>query len=301
MPAFAFNLVRLNNASTMLGGISSPNLDRRENEVALSNDGTLHQTGAAVIRSAPMVSFTSVAVRALFIALGTGDEIPFVALDGTNGIELFGAAINTAGPGYLGSSVHAKRQMLNGGMFLRRVSWSPGDIARAEVDVYGLSSNGTTNPVTASTAALPTIPTNTEQLVLASVVLNALSLTNVSSFDCSITHQGENNDEDICFSTGLPYPILMKQAGVGGATEVTITIETLDLTSSWTNGTVVATFKPLLNRGVGLDTTTAVITLNTPTIRETIIRGEDGRAAKRQLVCRGLFDGTNKPLTITTT
>ena len=79
-----------------------------------------------------------------------------------------------------------------------------------------------------------------------------------------------------------------------------LTVETLDLTSSISNGTVIWTLAVLNNLGVGLGSNTAIITLNNPTIRETVIRGEDGSAGKRQITCRALFDGTNKPLTIAT-
>lgn len=299
MPSsFAFNMVKLN--GSLLTGISSPSFDRREIEKPLAHDATLHQTGASVIRTAPMASFTTVAMRALFSILGTGDEVPFIALDGTNGLELIGGKIATAAPGYLGTSTHASRKMASGDAYLRRVSWTPGDVARAEMEVFGIGATGSTDPAASATVALPTLPTNTEQMVLSGLSLNGFAPTEIASLDIQITHQGENNDDEICYNTGLPHPVLCKRAGVGGATEVILTAEILDLTSTWTNGAVAAVFTSLATQSVGLGSPTATVTINTPLIREKIIRGEDGRPAKRQITARGLFDGTNRPITITT-
>lgn len=298
MTAFAFNMVKLNGA--LLLGISSPNLDRRETERALANDGTLHQTGAAVIRAAPMVSFSTIAMRAMFVILGTGDEVPFVALDGTNGVELIGAKANSSAPGYLGTSTHASRKIAAGDCYLRRVSWSPGDVARCEIDIFGLSANGTTDPVVSSVIALPTLGLNTEQMTLASLTVGGITLTDIASLDIQISHQGENNDEEICYSLGLPFPVLPKRAGTGGTTEIILTAEILDLTTTLSNGSCVAVFNSLNNLGVGLNTPTATVTLNTSLIRERTIAGADGRPAKRQITARATFDGTNRPCTIVT-
>ncbi len=298
MTAFAFNLLKIN--GNLLTGISSPNLDHRKTTRPLAHDATLHQTGAAVIRTAPMVRASTIAVRAMFLLFGTGDEVPFLALDGTNGVELIGAKIATAAPGYLATSTHASRKIAAGDAYLSRISWNPGDVARSEFDIYGISADGTTDPVAASVVALPTLPLNTEQTVLSSLLLGDLTLTRVASLDIQISHQGENNDEETCYSLGKPFPMLCKRAGVGGAIEVIATIETLDLTSTWTQGALVAVFTQVNNRGVGLDTETATVTINTPLILEDTIVGQDGGPAKRRITVRGLYDGTNKPITLTT-
>lgn len=298
MAAFAFNQVKLN--GSLLGGCSAPNYDRREVERMLANDSTLHQTGGAIIRAAPKVSFGTVAMRALFVVLGTGDEIPYVALDGVNGCELIGAKANTAGPGYLGTSTHASRKMISGDCYLSRVSWSPGDVARAEVEIFPISSGGSTDPVVAAAVALPTLAQNTEQMVLSSLALGAFSPTDIASFDIQFTHQGENNDEEICFSLGLPFPVLTKRAGTGGVTEVVMTVEVLDLTTAVANGTCTAVFTSLNVLGIGVSTPTATITLNNCIIREKTIMGADGRPAKRQITAHATYDGANKPATIAT-
>lgn len=296
MTAFAFNAVRLNSSGSLLGGIEAPNLDYRETSLARGDDGQIHQTTVAISRAAPMASFTTVAARALAVILGTGDEVPHVALDGSNGIELFGLRLNASGPGYASGSVHAKRQMTAGGLYLSGLSWSPADVLRASADVFGTSSNGTTSPVTPSTVAAPTLPLNTEQLVLESLTVGGEAVTRARSYDVAIDHKAENNVEDICYSTGLPFPMILAQPGVNGPSEITCDIDTLDLTTSFPgSGAIVATFKVLNHLGVGLGSDALVATLNTSQIREATIGGN-----VRRLSCRATFDGSNRPFTLAT-
>lgn len=297
---FSFNMVRVNSTS-LLTGVTSPNAEQRETQKPLASDGTLHQTGSGVIRRAPKISFQTISVIAAFSLLGTGDEVPFVALDGSNGIEAIGAKIATAAPGYLGTSTHASRKMVNGMLLLSGLSWTPGDVARVTLDAYGLSANGTTAAMADSTISLPTLAQNAEQLVVSTITLAGVSITKAASVDLAITHQVENNDEEICFSLGLPEPVTLKQPGVGGQTEIILTVETLDLTTALTaTGTCTVAMTKINHLGVGLDTETATVTLNNCLIREEVVRGEDGRAAKRRITCRATYDGSNKPLTIAT-
>lgn len=295
MSAFAFNLVRLNNA--FITGIKSPSYERREQFAIATQDGTLYQTSAPVIRAAPKATFTTVAVKALFTLFGGAGALPFVVMDGTNGCELIGTKINTAGPGYDATAVHASRKGVAGMVFLSGIRWSPGQIAEAMCDVLWTTAAGGTDPVVIATVALPTIPVNTEQLVLSTCTVPAGVLSRITSLDLAVTHQAENNDDAICFSTGLPFPMLLKQAGVGGSAEIVLTIETLDLTTVMTNGTVTVVFGVLNHNGVGLAAGTATITINAAQIRADTISGMPG---VRRITVRGTWDGTNRPMTITT-
>jgi hypothetical protein len=295
MTAFSFEMVRVN-GSTLLPGCSSPSADQRENIRAIGSDGTLHQTGAGVLRRAPKIGFQTIAVIAAFSLLGTGDEVPYLALDGSNGIEAIGAKINSSAPGYSGSSDHASRKMTSGAIVLSALDWSPGDVVRVTLEAFGISANGTTPAMASSTIAAPTLALNTQQLVVSAVTVTGTTLTRVASVNLSVGHQVENNDEEVCYSLGLVEPTMLKQPGVGGQTEIVLTIETLDLTTAITaNGTVTVVMTQINHLGVGYDTETATITLNNCIVREESISGK-----KRRLICRATYDGTNKPLTIAT-
>lgn len=295
MSAFAFSLVKANNA--FITGIKSPSYERREQFGIAAQDGTLYQTSAPVIRAAPKATFTTVAIKALFTVLGSGGALPFVALDGTNGCELIGTKINTTGPGYDTAAVHASRKGVAGMIFLSGIRWSPGQIAEAMCDVFWTTAAGGTDPVVPASIALPTIPVNTEQLVLSTCTVPAGALSRIQSLDLSIAHQAENNDDAICFNTGLPFPVLLKQAGIGGAAEVMLTIETLDLTTVMSNGTVTLVFGVLNHNGVGLAAGTATVVINSAVVREDTI---SGTPAGRRITIRGTWDGTTKPVTTAT-
>lgn len=291
MTAFAFNLVKLNNA--YLTGIRQPDFQVREKQAVADGDGSIWQTSAPVIRAAPMARFGTVAVKALFTLFTSSTRPPYVALDGTNGVELIGAKINTAGPGYLGTSTHASRKGARGLLMFSGLSWKPGDVAEATAEVFFYSAAGGTDSIVSASVAAPTIPVNTEQLVLSSV--SGIPSSKILSWDLAIAHQVENNDEGICYDAGLPYPVTLKQPGVGGAVEWMLTVETTDLTTALSNGTVTSVFGVLNHNGVGLAAGTATVVLNNPQIREESI---GSKPASRKLTIRGTWDGTNYPGTI---
>lgn len=299
MTAFAFNAVRFNNS--LLGGITSPSFDRRESQLRRGDDGQVHQTLAHIVRAAPRAGFETVACRALAAILGTGDETPFIALDGTNGLELLGLKLNTAGPGYASGSVHARRKGASGHLYLDGLTWSPGDVARMRASAFFTSSGGSTDPITTDTTTAPTLPVNTEQMVLTSLTIASTAATRVQSFDLAIDHRAENNVESVCFSTGLPYPLIVAGAGINGPVDTTLSVDVLDLDTSYgSSGTVVAVFTSLSNLGVGIGSATMTVTLSNCTIREETVSGGEGQAGTRRLTIKPTYNGSTVPLALTT-
>jgi hypothetical protein len=237
-------------------------------------------------------------MRSLFSVLN-GSALPFVALNGSTGLVMYGGQLLTTGPGYQGNGNHLSLTALNGQVFLSSVTWSPGSVAKATADCYFRSTAGGTDPVTAaSNANLPTLSVNTEQLVLSALTLGGSSVTRVANLSININHQCENNDEAICYNTGLPHPILLKEAGVGGQTEISATVETLDLTTSFSAGSLVATFTALSNTGVGLASNTATITLSNCVVRTRDIPGQQGGPGVRAMDIRATYDGITQPVTV---
>lgn len=294
MTAFAFRVVKIN--GTLLPGVRLPDFQRREKQMPSEADGSIYQTSSPVLRAAPMARWATIAVKTLWGLFGTATRPPYILLDGTNGLELIGPKINATTPGYDATAVHASRKGLSGLIMLAGLSWRPGDVVEATVEAFWTTSAGGTDPITSAAVALPTIPVNTEQLVLSSV--SGIPSTRIASLDVAITHQVENNDETICYNAGLPFPVLLKQPGVGGSVEVIATFETTDLTTTISNGTVVITMGVLNHNGVGLAAGTAVMTINSPQIREEQISGSP---ASRRVTVRGTWDGTNFPVALTST
>lgn len=300
--SFAFNLVRLNSAvaTACMLGIRNPDYQRRDVRAPRADDGTLHQTTTAVRRTAPMARFGTVAVRTLAGVLSGSSELPMVALDGSNGLEMIGGKINSAGPGYLATSTHARRVAITGQLYLAGLNWRINDVLEAACEAFFYAAAGGTDPVTAGVVALPTPALNTEQLVLTALTIGGTAFGDgCVSAGFSIAHQCENNDEEICYNAGLPHPVALKQAGVGGASEIVGSFETVDLSTAVpASGTVVATFTLLAPLGVGIGSTGITVTLNTCLLREEEIPGQNGQAAKRKISAYPTFNGTNRPITV---
>ncbi len=298
--SFAFNVVKLN--GSVVTGIEAPTYDRREERLIAGNDGALHNTTATVIRAAPKASFVTVAVRALMVLLGTGDEVPYVAMNGTTGLEIIGAKRGTDGVGYAGGSVHSSRQGGAGAVFLSSLSWRPRAPMTASVDAFWTSSAGGTDPITVSAVvALPTLGLNQEQVGLFSITINSVDwTTKCAGIDVTIDHRAENNVDPTCFSAGLPFPVQLTGIGPNGHSNVTCTIDTEDLDTVVGNGAVIITGKVYTHLGVGFGSTGITVTINGVMAREETIPGENGNTAKRRIIITGTYDGANKPITVAT-
>lgn len=298
MTAQSFRFVKVNN--TTIPGITDAVFDEREVDAILADDGQLHVTSAQVMQTAPIATFTTRAARSLALLLGTGDEVPVVALDGTNGIDLIGAKADTV-PGLESGSVHARRQFLNGLLLLDRLSYRPGDDLMASATAFARSTAGGTDPVIRTPTTAPTLPLGTERCGLSTLSLGGTSaLRGLLSLDIEIQHQVENNSAaDGCYDGGLPHPVLLKQPGPGGASMVRAVVETLDLTTSFANGALVAAFAAGNHLGVGLSASTLTASVNGGLIRTRSIRGPGGAAARRIEVI-GAFNGSTRPFTLAT-
>jgi hypothetical protein len=288
MTTFNFNLVQIN--GTSLTGVRSSGLDRRESQAVAATDGTLHQTSAPILRTAPRAGFSTLAVRAL-IGILTNGNVPYLALNGSTGWRGIALKIGTT-PAYDAGTAHIARTMASGMVLLDGITWSPGQPAEAAVSVFGLSADGTTDPVASATIALPTLPTAQEQCVLTTLTVNGQAITRVQSLSISIGHQVENS-ADLCYLNGLPYPTQLQQPGVGGATEITCQIDTRDFAVAVANGTVVATFAVLNHNGVGTSASVATITLAATVARETQLDRET-----RRIEIRATWNGTTNPISV---
>lgn len=295
----AFNYVAVN--STALGGVTNPHLDRREKQKPLENSGNIHQTGSSVISAAPMFSFTTIAVRALVTLIGTSAQLPFLALDGSNGVQLIGLVPALAGPGYASGSVHPQQQAVAGDLYIKALRWSIGEVLTADVEGFPIdaSGDGADDPFDGTLVAAPATVLNAEQLTLGGVTANGTAVNGITSIELSVGHKGENNEPEICNNSGLPFPVVTKKAGIGGSSEIILTIETTDMAASL-SGVVVLTFYVLNPLGVGQGSTGITLSLSGTIIRPVDFKGSDGQAGKRQLSVRATYNGSTKPLTLAT-
>ena len=292
MTAYGLQAVTID--STVLTGIKSYNFDRRERTLSADTDGTLHRTFHAVKRAAPKVDFSTVAVESL-IALLTGSlDAPMREI--ASAVDFAFAQQATAGPGYGGT--HRGVRLAKGHVYLTGLKWSPGgDGLEAACSVFGLSADGTTDPVALITPTLPVV-TPSEVFTLTSLTLGGQPVTKCQNLDFTIDPKAENNVEDVCYDLGLPFPKLMAVAGAAGPIEVDAMVETLDQgVAPASTGTLVAVFTQYAFGGT-LAVNTVTVTINASMIREETRVG--GRPSARRFKVFARHDGTNRPLTITT-
>lgn len=283
---------------TTLTGCKGFSVAQRERHTSLGTDGTVHQTFHAAARKAPKVDFTTVAVKQLLAALTTSLEVPMKTI--ATAVDFNFSRQDDAKPGK-NATGHTGSRITSGHVYANAFRWAPGgDGLEASVEVFGLSANGTTDPITGITPTLVT-PTPAEVFTLTSLNLGGQSITKCSSLELAIAHQGENNDESLCYNLGLPMPTMMRVAGASGPVEISASIETLDqVVAPTTSGTLVAVFTALAFGGT-LGSATVTLTLNAAMIREDTKAAQQGSPGTRRFAIKARHDGTNRPLTWATT
>ena len=292
-----FNLQAVILDGTTLTGCKGYNLQRREKFLTLGSDGTVHQTFHGVQRAAPMVQFQTVGVEQLLTALSSSLECPMKTI--ATAVDFNFAKQNNAAPGN-NATGHTGSRIASGHVYLNGLKWSPSsDGLEAGVDVFGISADGTTDPVATIAPTLVT-PTPAEVFTLTSLTLGGASVTKTLNFDLSIKHQAENNNESVCYNNGLPQPMNMQVAGSAGPIEIACTIETKDQAlAPTTTGTMVAVFTQYTFGG-GLSANIITLTINSALIREDSKGATQGSGGTRRFNLMARHDGTNRPLTIVT-
>lgn len=297
MSASTFQVLHVN--TTSIPGLTNGLFDEREKDSYGGDDGAAQLTTACVKRTAPIAQFTTLAARTLAALLGTGDLVPFLALDGVNGINLAGV-LNGATPGPASGTVHPRRQFLNGLLLLDKLSWRSNGWLEAGATAYAKSAAGATDPIVRTLVTAPTVPLNTERMDLFAATIGGAAIVSPQSIEIEIQHQVENNDEGHdCYDGGLPFPVALKQPGAGGVSQVKVSIDTLDTTTVYTNGVFVGNWRVANHLGVGLSALGLLATVNSPMVRTRNITGPGGAAARRIEII-GTYDGTNNALTLAT-
>lgn len=283
---------------TTLTGCKGFSLSQRERHVSLGADGTLHQTFHSVARKAPKVDFSTVAVKSLLGALTTSLDVPMKNI--ATAVDFNFSRQDDTKPGK-NATGHTGSRFTLGHVYCNAFRWSPGgDGLEASCELFGLSANGTTDPITGITPTLVS-PTSAEVFTLTSATVGGQAITKVNSVEIAIAHQGENNDETLCYNVGLPMPTQMRVAGASGPIEISGTIEILDqVVAPTTSGTVVLVFTQMAFGGT-LGAATVTLTINAAMIREDSKSAQQGSPGTRRLMFKGRHDGTNRPLSWATT
>src|SRR4051812_46312744 len=121
MTAFGIQAVKINNA--FFAGVRGTALNRGRTFFSDGSDGAVHETMHSIVQSKPVIEFQTVAMKTMLAALGTSgtSDFPFVALDDSNGIIMYGAKAAALAPGYDATSVHVSRTALHGVLVMESV------------------------------------------------------------------------------------------------------------------------------------------------------------------------------------
>ncbi len=292
MSKFGIQAIDLN--GTQRTGIRGYQVDFGKQVESEGSDGTVYQTMHNIIQAKPAVDLTTFAARAMTSIMTGSSDFPLIALDGTNGLKMYGAkaASNNAGPA--GGSVHRVRTALRGLLYASKYSWSfPGYL---EMGIRGMfyAANGSTDPITTGQTTLPTQPLPTEKLTLESLTIGGNPLTNVRSVEVSIDPK-----LDWDFSTGLPYPVDISGAGAKGHLEVRMEVDADELDVGEGTGACSAAFKVVNANAAGIGATGLTLTLNGAWGIEESWGGQQGSPMSRRLVVRTVYQSATRPLTTT--
>ena len=280
---------------TILRGVRGYSIEQGEDIMTDAHDGTVHELGHHVMRTAPQVESQHRDLEGLVGVLASGVEaLPTCRLDGTDGLLLQYAAASDEGPGYADSG-HSARRVPKGIGYLTGVEWSEGQAAEASMRWWPVSTDGIASPFAAPTVSLPAASGSLFGWVLESISRSGGSaLTDVASVSLTVDPQAEYE-----YDSGKPHPVDVRGAGVQGPTEIRLEIETRDLSWGAGSGAIAVVFRRMAQGGgfaTGADTR-LTITLVGGWSREESRQAQQGERATDRIMVLPRFDGTNMPLT----
>jgi hypothetical protein len=238
--------IQTSGGDTTLAGITKASPDFRYTEPeSFASSGSKHVKSSIIRKGAPIISLTTFDVAGL-MAILTNTNTPMAAL-ATAGARCFGVRNETASPDQ-STTNHFQAAIASGQVFLDKIYWSYDSYVQADATVFGLSSDGSINPMVESTvasASLPILPDLEPLYDAVSLTVGGSAVDGVSSFEMTFDHKTKNDDSK-CYTMGLPFPTRLTVAGADGPIVVRGSFETTDLSFSTdsTAKTVAFGFKP---------------------------------------------------------
>lgn len=298
MTAYAVQAITLN--GSQYSGVVGESSDRQRKIRKDASDGTVHRTLVSAIRTAPKADLRTLALLTMLPVLNDSTDIPCKALNGSTGLVLWGGKADTTKPGYNASGVHRRRTGISGLLCADSISWSPGNAAEMAMSAYFIGATGSTDPLADSDAGtLPSLPVPAEALVLTALTRGGSPITDISGFTVNIDHKCTNEKDPECYSAGLPHPVSILTGGVNDAVDITLDLESTNLSLAESAGeTWVATYTKLAQGGT-IGSTGVILTFSNVYGHDLAEGGNyPGKAKKTSGETR--FDGTNKPFAWTT-
>ncbi len=290
MSKFGIQAIELN--GTQRTGLRGYQLDQGKQVESDGSDGTVYQTLHNILQQKPMADLQTLAARAVTGILTGGTDFPFLALDGTNGLKMYGAKAASNNAGYATGTVHRMRQGLRGIIYASGYRWSFPGYVEMSLKAMFYSSAGGTDALSSSLVALPTQVVPVEKLTLSALILGGNALSNVRSVNVLIDPK-----LDFDYSLGLPFPVDISGAGVKGHLDVSMEVEADELDVGEGTGACSATFTTVNPNAAGLAATGLTLTLNGAWSTEESFGGQQGAGIARPLKVRSVYQASTKPFT----
>lgn len=289
MSKFSIQAIDLNGVQR--AGVRGYQLDHGNQVESDGSDGTVYQTMHNILRTAKTADVTTLAARAMTAVLSGSLDFPMLALDGINGLKMYGALAASNAPGFNAAAVHQLRTGLRGLIYCSGYRWSFPGYLEMNLRAMFYGANGSTDPVSVvGNAALPAQAVPTEKLTLETLTAGAASLTSVRSVDVSIDPKLEFD-----YSTGLPHAVDITGAGAKGHLDVRMEIDADELALGAGTGACSAVFKTVSPNAAGIDATGLSLTLNGGWSLEESAGGSQGSPMNRRLVVRSVYAGITRP------
>jgi hypothetical protein len=271
---------------------ASVRFGRNQRKLSLGDDGNFATVYHTIMREAPRLEFATGDIGALLTLLSHLDAPMWV--HSTVGAVALLPRGNDAGPGWRAGSTHVQYALALGQTWLDALEWTTGAAAIARCTSFGLSSTGAADPVARSLVAAPTVDAAQTAWVLDTLTIGGTPVA-PSRFSLTIGHNATNED-DSCYDSGKPWPKMVQAAGAMAPLLVSGSIDARDLSTTVSDGSIVATFKPKAANAPALGSGTVALTINAAMVERDTVAG--GRPSTRTIDFLGRHDGTNRALTV---
>lgn len=286
---------------TEIKGTSRRSFMPRTEHMPQATSGTIHQTGHKVLGGAPKLMIPTTDLVSVWSLLSAGADIPYKEV-GTALKWYYALADDTAGNvGYKAGATHTQRSCAKAGLVLSRLGYRRGSYVDMDLEafIWDGAGNGNTQPWTDSSVALPTVPAWDNGYVLDTLTVGGQTVTDgLVSLELTIDHQVENNAVG-CFYNGRPWPTRIRKPGSAGAIAMRMILILQDIDLAVASGDVVALFKDVAASG-GLGSTGKQLSFNGIINPWREIEDASGDPSTMTYLCLGYYDGSNKPLTLST-
>lgn len=280
--------------STLFDQVMASGFQGNPNVQRIMADGEPDPTYAAVMSIEPRGTLTTTAINKALLVCGI-DGLPI-----TTGLDIWLQKVGANSTRATGAS-HAKISIDQGMVVPRRITATREQPATYELEVIGVSDDGTAPHSITAGAALTGSPTTNEAFTLGPCLINNTAVAGVQQIEIDF-----GIEVRVEYGDGGPFPRLVYIQ----ARQPTITIRVLNAAAitgtSFINGQAIAsatrvTLLKLTQNGLRAGAGDVVVTANDGTVQVNTVGGDGTGPYLQEIVITPVYDGTNDVLAFSRT